>query len=205
MTGVAVAGGDVVLHLLAWHLAIASPLSLGAVAFFGVAGGGALLRSRSSRALRWAQRNPWRFAAFPGIACAIVVFVLSMLDSGGMFGSAFTALWHGAAAYGLTGLVGSVGRPRRARGYRTQGRVPPRPWLPAGAAPPVFRAARASRVAGPAVLAERPDGQPPAGALVQQRRQRPQRRPRRSPAGDVQSESCSSTVTPPCSPAVSVA
>jgi hypothetical protein len=32
-----------------------------------------------------------------------------------MFGSAFTALWHGAAAYGLTGLVGSVGRPRRAR------------------------------------------------------------------------------------------
>src|SRR3984885_1912466 len=111
--GVAVAGGDVVLHLLAWHLAIASPLSLGAVAFFGVAGGGALLRSRGSRALRWAQRNPWRFATFPGIACAIVVFVLSMLDSGHLFGSAFTAIWHGAAAYGLTGPVGSAGRPRR--------------------------------------------------------------------------------------------
>ena len=113
--GVAVAGGDLVLHLLAFHLALVSPLSLGAVAFFGVAGGGALLRSRGSRALRWAQRNPWRFAAFPGIACAIVVFVLSMVDSGGLFGSVFTALWHGAAAYGLTGLVGSVGRPRRAR------------------------------------------------------------------------------------------
>jgi hypothetical protein len=113
--GIAVAGGDVVLHLLAWHLAIASPLSLGAVAFFGVAGGGALLRSRGSRALLWAQRNPWRFAAFPGIACAVVVFVLSMIDGGHLLGSAFTALWHGAAAYGLTGLVGSVGRPRRAR------------------------------------------------------------------------------------------
>lgn len=113
--GVAVAAGDAVLHLLAWHLAIVSPLSLGAVAFFGVAGGGALLRSRGSRALHWAQRNPWRFATFPGIACAIVVFVLSMLDSGHLFGSAFTALWHGAAAYGVTGLVGSVGRPRQAR------------------------------------------------------------------------------------------
>jgi hypothetical protein len=113
--GVAVAGGDLVLHLLAWHLAIASPVALGTVAFFGVAGGGALLRSRGSRALRWAQRNPWRFATFPGIACAIVVFVLSMVDGGHMFGSVFAALWHGAAAYGLTGLVGSVGRPRRAR------------------------------------------------------------------------------------------
>jgi hypothetical protein len=112
--GVATAGADVVLHALAFHLAIVSPLSLGAVAFFAVAGGGALLRSRSSRSLRWAQGNPWRFAAFPGAACAIVVFVLSMLDGGGALGSVFTALWHGAAAFGLTGLVGSVGRPRRA-------------------------------------------------------------------------------------------
>jgi hypothetical protein len=113
--GVAVAGGDVLLHLLAWHLAISSPLALGTVAFFGVAGAGALLRARPSRALLWAQRNPWRFAAFPGVACAIVVFVLSMVDGGGAFGSVFTALWHGAAAYGLNGHVGSVGRPRRAR------------------------------------------------------------------------------------------
>src|SRR5580704_6771352 len=97
VTGAAVAGGDIVLHALAFHLAIASPISLGAVAFFAVAGGGALLRSRKSRALAWAQRNPWRFAAVPGIACAAVVFVLSMVDSGGLFGSLFTALWHGAA------------------------------------------------------------------------------------------------------------
>ena len=113
--GVAVAGGDVVLHALTWHLAIASPLALGAVAFFAVAGAGALLRARHSRALRWAQRNPWRFALLPGVACAVVVFVLSMFVDGSVFGSGFTALWHGAAAYGLTGLVGSVGRPRRAR------------------------------------------------------------------------------------------
>lgn len=109
--GVAAAAGDMLLHLLAFHFAVFSPLAMGAVAFFAVAGGGALLRARHSRA----QRNPWRFAAFPGVACAIVVFVLSMIDHGGVFGSTFTGLWHGAAAYGLTGLVGSVGRPRRAR------------------------------------------------------------------------------------------
>jgi len=34
-----------------------------------------------------------------------------MVDSGHVLGSAFTALWHGAAAFGLTGLVGSVGVP----------------------------------------------------------------------------------------------
>jgi hypothetical protein len=114
--GIATAGADVVLHALAFHLAIASPLALGSVAFFAVAGAGALLRAKHSKALLWAQRNPWRFAFFPGAACAIVVFALSMLVDGGVFGSIFTALWHGGAAYGLTGLVGSVGRPRRARG-----------------------------------------------------------------------------------------
>ena len=113
--GAVTVGADVVLHLMALHFAISSPLALGAVAFFAVAGAGSLLRSRGSRSLRWAQRNPWRFAAFPGVACAMVVFVLSVIDSGGVFGSVFTGLWHGAAAYGLTGLVGSVGRPRRAR------------------------------------------------------------------------------------------
>jgi hypothetical protein len=115
LAGAATAGGDVLLHAMAFHLAISSPLALGAVAFFAVAGGGALLRARRSRALVWAQRNPWRFALLPGAACAIVVFVLSMFVDGGLLGSVFTGLWHGGAAYGLTGLVGSVGRPRRAR------------------------------------------------------------------------------------------
>jgi len=106
---------DMVLHLVTWHLAVAGPISLGAVAFFAVAGAGALLRARRSRAVVWAQTHPWRFAVLPGAACAIVVFVLSMFVDGGLFGSLFTGLWHGAAAFGVTGLVGSVGRPRRAR------------------------------------------------------------------------------------------
>jgi hypothetical protein len=36
-----------------------------------------------------------------------------VLHGSGIFGSAFTALWHGAIAYAVTGLVGSVVRPRR--------------------------------------------------------------------------------------------
>ena len=112
--GAVTAGGDLVLHAMFWHFAITSPLSLGAVAFFAVAGAGSLLRSRGSRAMTWARRNPWRFAVLPGAACAIVVFVLAVVLGGsGMVGGAFTALWHGAAAYGLTGLAGSAGRTRR--------------------------------------------------------------------------------------------
>jgi hypothetical protein len=114
--GAVTAGGDMILHLMFWHLAITSPLSLGAVAFFAVAGGGSLLRARRGQAMSWARRNPWRFAVLPGAAAAIVVFVLAVvLGSSGIFGGAFTALWHGAAAYGLTGLVGSVGGSRRRR------------------------------------------------------------------------------------------
>jgi hypothetical protein len=63
--------------------------------------------------MRWARQNPWRFAILPGIACAVVVFVLSvMLGSSGLVGGAFTALWHGAATYGLTGVAAAAGRSR---------------------------------------------------------------------------------------------
>ena len=73
---------------------------MGIVAFFAVAGAGALVRSRHSRALRWARNRPWRFAVIPGAAAAIIVFVLTVLDGSGVLGGAFTALWHGALAYG---------------------------------------------------------------------------------------------------------
>jgi hypothetical protein len=111
--GAVVTGGDLVLHLMTANLAMTSSLSAGAVAFFAVAAGGAALSSRSGRAMRWARQNPWRFAFLPGIACAIVVFVLSvMLGGSGLVGGAFTALWHGAATYGLTGVAAAAGRSR---------------------------------------------------------------------------------------------
>jgi hypothetical protein len=111
--GAVVAGGDLVLHLMLWHLAIVSSVSMGAVAFFAVAGAGALWRTRRGRAMSWARRNPWRYAVLPGAGAAIVVFVLSMLDSGGLLGSVFTGFWHGALAFALTGMAGALVRPRR--------------------------------------------------------------------------------------------
>jgi hypothetical protein len=116
--GAVVTGADLVLHLTGGHIGLLSSLSAGSVAFFAVAGGGALVRSRShaGRAMRWAQANPWRFAVLPGVAAAIVVFVLSVvIGSSGLVGGTFTSLWHGAIAYGLTGAAGTVAGSRKRR------------------------------------------------------------------------------------------
>jgi hypothetical protein len=112
--GIVVAGADLALHLVTLHLAWAAALSMGSVAFFAVAGAGALVRSRRSRALRWARSRPWRFALMPGAATAVVVFVLTMLHGSSLPGSVYTSLWHGAIAFALTGAVGTFVRPRRA-------------------------------------------------------------------------------------------
>jgi hypothetical protein len=114
--GAVVTGADLVLHLTGGHVGLLSSLSAGSVAFFAVAGGGALLRSSSGRAMRWARANPWRFAVLPGAAAAIVVFVLSVvIGSSGLIGGTFTSLWHGAIAYGLTGVAGTVAGSRKRR------------------------------------------------------------------------------------------
>lgn len=115
-TGAVVTGADLIYHLIGGHLAVSSSLSAGVVALFAVAGAGALWRARSGRAARWARSNPWRFALLPGLAAAVVVFVLSVfVGSSDIVGGAFTAIWHGAVAYGVTGLTGAVagGRKRR--------------------------------------------------------------------------------------------
>jgi hypothetical protein len=114
--GAVVTGADLVLHLVGGHLDVPTALSAGTVALFAVAGGGALVRGQSGRAMRWARANPWRFAILPGLAAAVVVFVLSVvIGSSGMIGGTFTAVWHGALAYGLTGVAGSVAGTRRRR------------------------------------------------------------------------------------------
>src|SRR5258708_39378163 len=78
--GAVVAGADLVLHLTGGHLGLTSSLSAGAVAFFAVAGGGALLRSQSGRAMRWARANPWRVAVLPRGGRPSVVFVRLVLN-----------------------------------------------------------------------------------------------------------------------------
>jgi hypothetical protein len=114
VAGAVVTGADLVLHLTGGHLGLSSSLSAGAVALTSVAGAGVVLRNRSSRAVRWARRNPWTFAVLPGVATAVIVFVLSVLvGSSGMIGGSFTALWHGAIAYGVTGAAAAVSGSRR--------------------------------------------------------------------------------------------
>jgi hypothetical protein len=112
--GVVVAGGDLLLHLSTLHVGLGSSLSAGVVAFGAVAGAGVVLKDRPSRAVRWARRNPWRFAVLPGAATAIIVYVLSVIiGSSGMIGGGFTALWHGAIAFGVTGAAGAIAGGRR--------------------------------------------------------------------------------------------
>jgi hypothetical protein len=119
VSGVAVTGADLAVHLLGGNLALSSSLSAGTVALFAVAGAGAAVRKPASRAARWARRNPWRFALLPGTAAAVIVFVLSVIvGSSGLLGGAFTSLWHGAIAYGITGAAGAIAG-SRGRSART--------------------------------------------------------------------------------------
>src|SRR5215469_15522596 len=120
--GVVVTGADLALHLLGGHLALTSSLSAGTVALFAVAGGSVVVRRRAGRAARWARSNPWRFALVPGVATVVVVFVLAVLGSSGVIGGAFTALWHGAIAFGLTGGAGAIAGGGRSSKNRSPGR-----------------------------------------------------------------------------------
>jgi hypothetical protein len=119
-TGAAVTGGVVALGDFGWHVigghfglgGLSDALSLGVIAFLVVAASGALLRERSTRAIRWARANPWRFALLPGVAAMGIVFVLSVLLGGGIVGPVLAGIWHGAVTFGLTGAVGSYARRR---------------------------------------------------------------------------------------------
>jgi hypothetical protein len=116
VTGGVVAVGDLGLHLIGAGLglsALSGSLSMGAVAFFVVAAAGALWRARSSRAIRWARSNPWRFAIAPALAVAAIALVLSIVTGGGIIDPILSGLWHGAVVYGLTGAAGATRKSRK--------------------------------------------------------------------------------------------
>jgi hypothetical protein len=116
VTGGVVAVGDLGLHIIGAGLgmsAVSGSLSMGAVAFFVVAAAGALWRSRSGRAIRWARNNPWRFAIMPAIAVAAIALVLSIVTGGGVIHPLLSGLWHGGVVYGLTGAAGVVRKSRK--------------------------------------------------------------------------------------------
>jgi hypothetical protein len=117
----AVAGGVVVaadlgLHVIGTSLGIAAlsgSLTMGAAVFLAVAAVGALWRTRSGRAVRWARSNPWRFAILPGIAAAAIALVLTVVTGGGFVHGILSGLWHGGAVYGITGVVGACAKPHK--------------------------------------------------------------------------------------------
>ena len=117
VTGGVVAVGDLGLHLIhtlsVGASALSGSLALGAVAFFVVAAAGALWRAKPSRAIRWARAHPWRFAILPGIACAVIALVLTVVTGGGIVDGVLSGLWHGGAAYGLTGAAGLASKSRK--------------------------------------------------------------------------------------------
>ena len=116
VTGGVVAAGELGLHVIGAGLglsALSGSVAMGAVAFFVVAAAGALWRARSSRAIRWARSNPWRFAVLPALACAAIALVLSVVTGGGIIDPVLSGLWHGALVYGLTGAVGVFARSRK--------------------------------------------------------------------------------------------
>ncbi|HYB15254.1 MAG TPA: hypothetical protein VEF71_07270 [Streptosporangiaceae bacterium] len=116
VTGGVVAAGDLGLHLLGSGLgesALSGSLAMGVVAFFVVAAAGALWRARSSRAVRWARSNPWRFAVLPAVACAVIALVLSVVTGGGMIHGVVSGLWHGGVVYGLTGAAAMASKSRK--------------------------------------------------------------------------------------------
>ncbi len=116
VTGGVAAVADLGLHLITGGIGLSmlsSPFAFGAMVFFAVAAGGALLRSRPSRALQWARRNPWRFALAPALACAAVIIPVALVIGGsGVAGALLSAFWHGLAVFAFTGVTGVMSRRR---------------------------------------------------------------------------------------------
>ena len=115
VTGGVVTAADLGLHVVGTSLgigALSGSVALGVAAFFVVAAVGALWRGKG-RAIRWARRNPWRFAIVPAVATAVIAFVLAVVTGGGMIDGVLSGLWHGGAVFGLTGVAGVVSKSRK--------------------------------------------------------------------------------------------
>jgi hypothetical protein len=117
-TGGVIAAADLGLHVLHGHLNLAilsGSVSAGAAVLIVVAAAGAVWRARSGRASLWARNFPWKFAVLPALTAAVIALVLTVVTGGGVFHGVFSAVWHGAAVYGLTGGIGTLGKSRKPR------------------------------------------------------------------------------------------
>lgn len=110
--GAVVGGGNLLLHLGSFPL-VGSVL-LGLQVLLAIAAGGALWRRRSgNRAVAWARRHPWKFAALPAVVTGVVTVPVEMVFGlSGPFGALFTGLGRGLGTWVLVALVALVARSR---------------------------------------------------------------------------------------------
>ncbi|MEO3812976.1 hypothetical protein ABGB17_28575 [Sphaerisporangium sp. B11E5] len=110
-TGLGLIGGD---PDLSWALC------LGISLFTLVAAIGAVRKpavgDRVTRQARvWSLRHPWRFALYPGIGAAVLMYPVQLVfDHEGVFGAALDALWSGALVYLVAGVLTFIVRGRAA-------------------------------------------------------------------------------------------
>ncbi len=120
----AVSGGVVAAtsFLMGWILPgpadLTWALCLGISVFTLVAGIGAISKPDqgdrvTQQARRWSLRHPWRFALYPGVGAAVLMYPVQLvIDREGVFGAAWDALWGGAFVYLVTGLLALTMRGR---------------------------------------------------------------------------------------------
>lgn len=111
--GVVVGGGYFLLHLASFP--IVGSVLFGLQVLLAIAAGGALWKRRAgNRAVTWARKHPWRFAALPAVITGVVTVPVTMVfDLTGPFGALWTGLTRGVATWVLVGLVALVARSRQ--------------------------------------------------------------------------------------------
>ncbi|MGI5492789.1 hypothetical protein [Microtetraspora malaysiensis] len=112
VSGGAVAGvGFLMGVILPGPADLAWALCLGIRVFTLVAAIGAIAKPDhgdrvTQQARRWSLHHPWRFALYPGIGSAVLMYPVQLVvGREGVFGAAWDALWGGALVYLITAVL----------------------------------------------------------------------------------------------------
>ncbi|MFC0554625.1 hypothetical protein ACFFHJ_27390 [Planotetraspora thailandica] len=61
----------------------------------------------------WSLRHPWRFALYPGLGAAVLMYPIQLIvDGEGLFGGAWDAFWGGVFVFLITGVLALAMRSR---------------------------------------------------------------------------------------------